>query len=226
MIAALEIGESDDVIEFAPGLGATARTVLARNPHSYTAVERDEKAAKLVGEYVHGPYRRCIQGHAEATGLADAYATIVYGEAMLSMQPESNKRKVLAEAHRLLRYGGRYGIHELCLTPDDLPDDRRAEIERDLSQAIHVGVRPLTVREWRQLLEQAGFTIEQQAMAPMHLLEPRRLLADEGLGNALRFAWRALRDREARARMLEMRRAFRKHAAHLGAVALTARKTV
>jgi hypothetical protein len=75
------------------------------------------------------------------------------------------------------------------------------------------------------MLEQAGFTIETQTTAPMHLLEPRRLLADEGLGNTLRFLWHALRDRDARTRMLEMRRAFRKHAQHLGAVALVVRKT-
>lgn len=225
MITALDIGTDDDVVEFAPGMGVTAKTVLARNPQSYTAVERDEKAAKLVSGYLQGPNQRCIQGHAEATGLPDGCATIVYGEAMLSMHPEGNKSRVLAEAHRLLRVGGRYGIHELSLVPNNVSPAIRAEIESDLSKSIHVGVRPLTVSEWRELLEQAGFTIETESNVPMSLLEPRRLLADEGLFNTLRFFWRALRDREARARMVEMRRMFRKHAAHLGAVALVVRKT-
>ena len=42
MIEALNIRPSDEVIEFAPGLGATARLPLKRKPTSYTAVERDK----------------------------------------------------------------------------------------------------------------------------------------------------------------------------------------
>jgi len=44
MVDFLAIGPGDEVVEFAPGLGVTARLTLARNPLSYTAVERDDKA--------------------------------------------------------------------------------------------------------------------------------------------------------------------------------------
>lgn len=44
----LQIQSSDDVVEFAPGLGVTARMTLAHGPHTYTAVERDCKAAAEV----------------------------------------------------------------------------------------------------------------------------------------------------------------------------------
>ncbi len=40
MLARLDIGDSDDVVEFAPGLGLTARAALERNPASYIGVER------------------------------------------------------------------------------------------------------------------------------------------------------------------------------------------
>ena len=86
MIEALNIGPSDAVIEFAPGLGETARLTLKRKPASYTAVERDKDAAALVQKFLHGPEQRCVVGLAENTGLPDASATVVYGEAMLSMQ--------------------------------------------------------------------------------------------------------------------------------------------
>ena len=39
---------------------------------------------------------------------------------MLSMQPATTKARIAAEAARLLVPGGRYGIHELCLVPDDI----------------------------------------------------------------------------------------------------------
>lgn len=38
MLSALRVGPSDEVVEFAPGMGVTARLT----PVSYTAVERDE----------------------------------------------------------------------------------------------------------------------------------------------------------------------------------------
>lgn len=45
LLARLAITQSDDVVEFAPGLGVTARLTLACRPASYTAVERDRDAA-------------------------------------------------------------------------------------------------------------------------------------------------------------------------------------
>ncbi|MDW4908549.1 hypothetical protein RB628_25220 [Streptomyces sp. ADMS] len=56
----------------------------------------------------------------------------------------------------------------------------------------------------------------------MALLEPRRLVADEGLVSALRIAGRALRNPSALRRVLHMRRDFQRHSAHLGAISLLA----
>src|SRR5829696_6291027 len=60
MLEALGVGPSDDVVEFAPGLGVTARLTLARGPKSYTAVERDEAAARVVEGYLGGGGGRCV----------------------------------------------------------------------------------------------------------------------------------------------------------------------
>jgi len=45
MVADLAVTSEDDVVEFAPGLGHTAELVLRSDPHSYTGVEADNKAA-------------------------------------------------------------------------------------------------------------------------------------------------------------------------------------
>ena len=58
--------------------------------------------------------------------------------------------------------------------------------------------------------------------APMHLLEPRRIVQDEGLGRALMVAFNVLRDPIARRRVRAMRSAFRKYRQHLGAITLVA----
>lgn len=225
MLDGLAIATRDDVVELAPGLGATTRLVLALHPSSYVGIERDDVAVRAT-QRVLRPGDRCLQGVASATGLEDDAATVIFGEAMLTMQTDTQKAAIVREAHRVLRPGGRYGIHELALAPDDLSERERAEIHRELSDVIHVGARPLTVSAWRQLLEESGFEVLSSTTAPMHLLEPARLLADEGVRGALRLAVNVLRDRASRRRVLAMRSVFRKYASKMCAVAIVARKPV
>jgi Methyltransferase domain len=221
LLEALRIESSDEVVEFAPGMGVTARLTLKSGPASYTAVERDEAAAKIVGNYLKGNRQRCVIGNASDTGLPDGSATVVYGEAMLTMQTEETKRQIVREAHRLLKSGGRYGIHEMCLMADNLDASKKAETERALTGVVHHGVRPLAVSEWRSLLESEGFKVQSVDMASMSLLEPGRLINDEGLAGALRFVFNVIRDAQARRRVLEMRSVFRSYRKQLGAVAIT-----
>ena len=220
MLNGLCIKSSDDVVEFAPGLGFTAQLTLDQKPASYIAVERDEAAASLVRRYLTGSNQACLIGRAEKTGLSDATATVIYGEAMLTMQTPTKKQQIVQEAFRLMKPTGRYGIHELCLVPEDLDEDTKQEIQKALTDAIHVGARPLTVPEWRTLLEAEGFIVHTQATAPMHLLEPKRLIQDEGFWAALRFVWNVLRDSEARHRVKTMRKVFQTYEENLAAIML------
>lgn len=224
LLDGLKIQPRDSVIEFAPGLGVTARMTLQRNPANYTAIERDETAAGNVRKFLRAPQQRCLIATAEQTGLPDASGSVVYGEAMLTMQGAEQKRKIVTEAFRLLKPGGRYGIHELSLAPDELPDAVKSEISGALSHSIHVGARPLTAREWRASLEAGGFHVQSQTVAPMRLLEPRRLISDEGFWRALRFIFNVARTPEARRRVFAMRKIFRKYRNHLQAIALVAVK--
>lgn len=224
MLAALRIGRDDHIVEFAPGLGITARMALRAHPAAYTAVERDEAAADWVRRRLTGANQRCVQGTAERTGLADASATVVYGEAMMTMQTLEQKRQILAEAARLLRPGGRYAIHEICLVPDDISTQLVEQIERDLARAIRVGVRPLRRSEWRALLEDAGLRVEAEASNAFALLEPWRLVRDEGVVGTLKIVRNMLCDKQARSRIFEMRRAIRRHADHMQAIMLMAVK--
>ena len=220
MLNGLCIKSSDDVVEFAPGLGFTAQLALEQKPAAYTAVERDEAAADVVRRYLTGNNQTCLIGRAEETGLPDATASVVYGEAMLTMQTPGKKQQIVQEAFRLMKPTGRYGIHELCLVPDDLGEETKQEIQKALTDAIHVGARPLTVSEWRTLLEAEGFIVHTQAIAPMHLLEPKRLIQDEGLWGALRFVRNVLGDSEARQRVKTMRKIFQTYEANLAAIML------
>jgi len=224
MLGSLAVTSTDRVIELAPGLGATARSLIARGPASYTAIDRDADAAAAVRDVVGPSGGTALVAPAQQVPLPDAEATVVVGEAMLTMQSDANKSGVIREAARLLGPGGRYAIHELCIVPDDVDPATEQQIWDDLSRSIHVGARPLTARAWRELLEAEGFTVVAEHRAPMALLAPRRVIADEGFWSAAQFFGRVARDRSARARVRDMRGCFQRWSDHLAAVAFVAEK--
>lgn len=216
-----------DVVELAPGLGRTATEILTRAPRSYIGAESDPDAAHAVRGVLTelgGENATVRVADAAATGLPDCSSDVVIGEAMLTMQGDAAKHAIVAEASRLLRPHGRYAIHELALTPDTVADEIATDIRQSLARAIKVNARPLTIAEWSRLLAEHGLVVDDATTAPMALLEPRRVIADEGLSGALRFAKNVLLHRDARKRVLTMRRTFRRHRRQLVAVAIVARK--
>jgi len=74
---------------------------------------------------------------------------------------------VLARAgKRVLRPGGRYAIHELGVTPDDIDEDYYTQLRRDLARSIHVNARPMTAAAWKELMEGAGLVVDWGDTAP------------------------------------------------------------
>lgn len=214
-----------DVVELAPGLGKTAADILAAGPKSYVGVEADPDAVSLTQKVV-GTRGRLVEADASATGLDADSSDVVVGEAMLTMQSERGKDAIIGEAFRVLRPGGRYAIHELALEPDSLSDGQKTEIRQALARSIKVNARPLTEAEWRERLTAAGFEIEKVGYARMALLEPRRVIADEGPMRALTITANVLRNGDARRRILGMRSVFRKYRKELAAIEIIARKPV
>ena len=212
------------VVEFAPGLGKTAKIIIDAPVESYTGVDQDPDAAQRVRNIVADSGGRVVQADAQDTGLESQSAQVVVGEAMLTMQSEKNKEKIVSEAYRILEPGGCYVIHELGLTPNDIDMQLADQLRKRLAQAIRVNARPLTENEWRKVLENAGFVIEWVGFEPMALLSPRRNLADEGVKGVLRILGNVLRDRELRSRILEMRATFKHYRKNLTGIAIIARK--
>ena len=143
---------------------------------------------------------------------------------MLTMQSAADKSTIAREVFRTLAPGGRWGLHELSLKPDDVDQSVVDQISKALSRTIKVGARPLTTRAWTELVTEAGFEIEWTDHHPMKLLSPTRIIADEGLRGALRFFNNVRRNPQARQRIMAMRKVFRANQDHLEAVALIARK--
>ncbi len=66
--------------------------------------------------------------------------------------------------------------------------------------------------------------MEETRTAPMALLKPGRMIADEGVRGALRIMRNVARDKDLRERVTTMARTFKKYDRHLCGVAIVARK--
>lgn len=224
LIHNLKITPQDDIVEFAPGLGFTASMALKHNPHSYTGIELNEEAASILRKTINGSNQKIIIGNAADSSLENEQYSKVYGEAMLTMQADKRKSLIIKEAHRILKKGGLYGIHELGLKPNDISEEKKAEIQKALAEVIKVNARPLTVTEWSELLEKEGFKVISTETNPMHLLEQKRMIEDEGLLRTIKIAFNILTHAEARKRIFAMRKVFRRYEEHLNAVSIVVEK--
>ncbi len=209
------------VVEFAPGMGRSALLVLDHRPADYIGVDADPTAAAWINRLV-STKGRAVAAQAAASGLPDASADVLLAEGVLTIQSEQGKADIIAEGKRLLRPGGRYLLHELAVKDDEATDADRAAIRSALAHAMHVSARPKTILDWRDMLEAQGLRVEQVLTSPLALLEPRRVISDEGLVGALRFARNVFRDRATRRRVVAMARTLRAHKKVLHAVGLVA----
>ena len=215
------------VVEFAPGLGITAAEILDRNPKTYTGVDQDPDAATATTLSTKqarlGIPTEVINGVASDTGLPTGAADLVVGEAMLTMQGEKGKAAIVSEANRILATGGRYAIHELLLTPNNVDQTVADNLRKALATTIKVNARPLTATEWSELLENNGFKVLSIKVAPMGLLQPKQMIEDEG-PRVLKIMFNLARNPQARKRVLAMRKVFSENAQNLGAISIIAEK--
>ncbi|MEO9023213.1 MAG: class I SAM-dependent methyltransferase [Ginsengibacter sp.] len=205
-------------------MGFTASIVLKEKPKSYIGVELNEEAAENLKRKISDAGQKIITANASSVPCSDSSVDKLYGEAMLTMHADHRKIEIIREAHRLLRKGGLYAIHELGLSPDDLAEDTKNNIRRQLAETIHVNARPLTQPEWRLLLEQEGFKVKAILTNPMNLLEMKRVVDDEGFFRALKIGFNVMRYPKERKHILKMRKVFRQFSDNMNAVCIISEK--
>jgi len=224
LIATMEISSNDAVIEFAPGLGKSAALLIEKNPKSYIGIDIDQAAIEKLNHKLGKSNVEFMYGNASHTSLKENSAERILAEAVLTMHADHRKREMLREAHRILKVNGIIGLHELGIVPENIDEETKAEMTRDLAEISHVNARPLTETEWRNLLEMEGFKVLKIMTNEMKLLEVKRLLADEGIFGALKIGFKVMTHPNAKHRMLMMRKVFRKYSQNMRGIAITAQK--
>ncbi|MDE3056561.1 MAG: methyltransferase domain-containing protein [Bacteroidota bacterium] len=224
IIDALDINADDSVVEFAPGIGSTAQLIFARKPQHYTGIDQNEEAVNHLASLTNNHRYNFINKNITNSGLPGLCASVVLGEAVLTMQTEERKEQIISEACRLLQRGGRYAIHEIALRPDDIQNGMKNEIQQKLSEKIHVNARPLTTHEWTLMLNKCGFRIIKILTNPMHLLKLSRMIRDEGFMRAAGIAFRIATTPHAFKRVKGMRNVFDTYEHYMTAISIIAIK--
>ncbi len=220
MLEGARLGMGDRVIDLAPGAGATGRLAQAADLHAWTGVCSSAAEARRLQRSLKGHDHRAIVAPADATGLPAGDASVVTCEGLLTGLSDPRKRAVVAEAHRLLRAGGRLTFHEIYLREPD--DDLRAQLGR----SANGGVRPLTLLGWRDLVTEAGLTVVGTMTAPLVVPSLHGLVAEEGPRRTAEIMGRLVRPGLTSRRWRHTLDLMQRNAERLGAVVIVAERPV
>ncbi|MCP3965389.1 MAG: methyltransferase domain-containing protein [Lentisphaerae bacterium] len=197
-------------------------------PRSYTAIEHDKIAANKLKEMIESnknAHRHVITGDiADPIQMNEESCSVIYGEASLTMHRDEKKLEILKDIYRVLKPGGRLGIHEISLTTNELPDGFGKQMTREAIRATKHPIWIMSVEDWLKCLIEAGFKIEQQFSRPVHLLEMERLIEDEGVDGAMRFMWNTMNNSVAAERIMEIKTFFCKYEKYLTGNCVVCRK--
>lgn len=212
----------ETVLELAASFGKSAIWLAKRYGVHVVGIERNRESVRIAQENIR---QAGLEGQVDVRegnifNLTDISETFdyVFAEAILTMQSPSGKAKILEGIQQVLKPQGKFLSHEMLAAGD------KAELNRALSQVIRVNAQPLSVEEWQQACEQAGLTIQQSKTGEMGLLNPKRVIEDEGLFPSLKIAWKVLTQAAIRERVLEMKNTFNQYRNQLGYIAFYASK--
>ena len=210
--ANFQAGET--VLELAASFGESAIEIAKRFNVRVVGVEKNPDSVATAREKI------------KAAGLSDRVTIIeedifqldkisdkfdyVLAEAILTMQSDVGKAKILAAIKNHLKPGGKFLSHEMVVRNNE------SEVRQSLSQTIRVNANPLTVEEWSKVCEKAGLTIQKQQTGKMGLLNLRQMIQDEGLLGTIKIVWNVLINPNLRQRVLQMRRNFQQQQNNIG----------
>lgn len=212
----------DTVLELASGLGTSAIALAKHYGVSVIGIEKDRDRVAVAQKRVKSQglthQVEILQGNIFELETLSQQFDVVIAEAILTMQSQSGKVKILQGVCRCLKPEGRFLAHEL------LAVNREAELHQILSAVNRVNATPLSVENWTETLDGSGLRLQQIQTGAMRLLHPLSLITDEGVANTLNIVWNVATQPSLRSRVFAMRQVFQTHQADLGYIILTATK--
>ncbi|MFB2770882.1 cyclopropane-fatty-acyl-phospholipid synthase family protein [Pelatocladus sp. BLCC-F211] len=203
----------ETVLELAASFGESAIAIAKRfnvcvvgiekNPDSVAKARENIKSAGLSERVT------IIEGDIFQLEKITNKFDYVLAEAILTMQSDAGKAKILSAIKDCLKPEGKLLSHEMLICANE------SEVRKSLSQTIRVNANPLTLSEWETACREAGLTLQQQQTGEMKLLSFAQMVRDEGLLGTVKIGWKVFTNPNLRQRILQMRRTFQQHQNHL-----------
>ncbi|MGF1591457.1 MAG: SAM-dependent methyltransferase [Pleurocapsa sp.] len=204
----------ETVLELAASFGESAIEIAKRfnvrvvgiekNPNSVAKARENIKAAGLSDRVT------ILEGDIfQLDEITDKF-DYVLAEAILSMQSDVGKAKILSGIRNCLKPAGKFLSHEMLVR------DNAEQVRKSLSKSIRVNANPLTVSEWSKACKDAGLNIQQQQTGKMGLLNLDQMITDEGLLGTVKIISNVLIKPSLRHRVLQMRRSFQQQGKNIG----------
>lgn len=152
-LAVAELRPGETVLDLGSGGGLDVLLSARRVGPTGTAIGLDASPEMLElarANTAGTPNVEFLAGHIEDIPLPDATVDVVISNCVINLS--TDKPRVLAEAFRVLRPGGRLGISDM-VAGDNLDPARRRQAE----QLVGCSVGTLTVSEYEALLTRTGF---------------------------------------------------------------------
>jgi len=154
-VAVADLQEGDTVLDLGSGGGLDVLLSARRVGPSGKAYGVDASddmlaLARRNAEQAGATNVEFRRGHIENLPLPNDHVDVVISNCVVNLS--TDKARVLAEAFRVLRRGGRFGIADVVADDGTSPDERAAAEQR-----VGCTVGTLTGTEYRQLLTAAGF---------------------------------------------------------------------
>lgn len=175
LLRMLELGRHEHLLVVGPRAGNTALFATMTTGATTEALVKEESEKVTEGDPALKRRSTARIGKSEEMPFADGHFDAAMIEATLATQPEPQRRATLKEAFRVLKPGGRIGLHELCWRQPPTP-----EVMQRLAGVWRGEVHPLVVRGWWDLLEQAGFGQIRNELAVVSYFTRQGMTADEG----------------------------------------------
>ncbi len=204
----------ETVLELAASFGESAIEIakkynvcvvgVEKNPDSVAKAKENIKAAGLSDQVT------IIEGDIfQLEKISDKF-DYVLAEAILTMQSDRGKAKILSAIQNHLKPNGKFLAHEMLVRSNE------SEVRKSLSETIRVNANPLTLSKWQSVCREAGLTLQQQQTGTMGLLSFGQMMRDEGLSGTVKIAWNVLTHPNLRQRVLQMHRNFQKYRHDIG----------
>ena len=175
LLRMLDLTGGDHLLVVGPHAGNTALFASMTTGATSEALVKEEKEKVADSDPALRRKSTARIGKTDEMPFPDTHFTAAMIEATLAHQTMERQVATLKEVARVLKPGGRMGIHELTWRQPPTPN-----VEERLQRVWQGPVRPLVVRGWWDMLEGAGFKDIRNELAVVSYFTRQGMTADEG----------------------------------------------